>query len=209
MLAVLLLCSSVYAQDAPQKNSVHVWLDAFYGQKGAVIYPQYGWSLVPKSFGKIEGSGFVERASPEPLLTNHQVVFTPGKKQSLFSVHAEVGALPHKGLGFFQVGPRVNLHEVSPRIKKKTEYLFVAFLPKLAGIRQNNILVSGETKRLKISKGLDFSAEVYRRFAKEGGFGEYWGLIHPHKTKHFGFGIFVLQSESGVSVGVGSRIALF
>ncbi|MEI6660133.1 MAG: hypothetical protein WCK91_01780 [bacterium] len=205
--SILLACSGLSAQNTP-KGEVHAWIDTFGGSQGAVLYPQYGWSLQTGA-GKFSGFGFVEVAPHEPLFTNHLVVFTPGK-QAVFAVQTETGGLPDKSLGFHQIGPRINLNQVTPKLKG-FDHLFIAALPRFIGIRPNNLLVSGGTNQFTVAKDLKMSIEGYRRFFPGGrpDYSEYWLLAHPKKTKPFSFGVLVIQSGPDRSIGFGTRLALF
>ena len=76
MITTAALTASASAQESPRAASLHVWSDEFGGKDGAVIYPQYGWSLkVPG--GRATGYGFGEVAPYEKLFTNHLVILTP------------------------------------------------------------------------------------------------------------------------------------
>ena len=190
---------------AQTKASGSIWLDVFGGQRGIVAYPQYSWEM-GTPIGNVGGYGFIEVAPHEPLFTNHLVVYTPVKQ---FSVHTETGGLPRAGLSFFQVGPRLNVHETVPVLKKPLRRLLVAVLPHLSGIRPNNMLIAAATNRVKISEGVEMSAEGYRRFfpGRRPDYGEYWFLFHPRKTRPFSFGIFVLQHGGRTSFYAGIRIS--
>jgi hypothetical protein len=204
------------AQDPP-KAEAHVWADVFGGKDGVVLYPQYGWSAETR-IGKWNGFGFVETAPHEPHFTNHLVIFTPGK-QKAFSVHTETGGriadfepVPGKTIppaGFFQVGPRLNLHEAMPRVKKGMSYLFVAALPEFKGIRTNNFLMAGSTNKFPITESIGLSVEGYRRFFEGPDYAEYWLLIHPKATGPLSFSVFVLHSGDRVWTGFGGRFSVF
>lgn len=211
LLSVMVALSTglAFAQDAPTtpQATAHVWVDAFGGKDGVVIYPQYAWSL-ETSAGKVTGFGFGEGAPHEPLFTNHLLVFSPGK-QNVFSVHTETGGLPADGRAFFQAGPRVNIHEAVPKLKGTVAYLFVAVLPHLEGIRTNNVLVSGATKPVPIVKSVEFSLEAYRRFFLDGpDYSEYWYILHPKGSK-LSYAVFVLIDGNRASLAFGGRFSAF
>ena len=207
-IAVLATTNTAVAQtnDNPPPATGSVWLDLFAGPDGIVIYPQYGWSL-KTDVGDFSGYGFVEVAPKEPFFTNHLVIYTP-KKMPQFSVHTETGGIPLKSLGFVQVGPRLNVHETVPVLKKPLSYLFVTALPHLVGIRPDNLLIAGATNRFKVA-GIKMSVEGYRRFFGDDApdYSEYWLLIHPEGTKHLSFGVFLLQDGSRMSFSAGVRLS--
>ena len=185
-----------------------VWLDIFGGPSGAVIYPQYAWKA--KTFiGTFNGYGFVEVAPHEPFFTNHLVVYTLPVAR-WFSLQTETGGKPNAAprVGFFQLGPRVNIHEVFPGLKKLLDHLFAAVLPRFVGIRANNLLLAGGTNKFRVARGLEVSVEGYRRFFASGrpDYAEYWLLLHPAKTKPVSFAAFVLQDGSRVSTAFGIRV---
>lgn len=206
-LFLFILALAVLSGSAMAQTTGSVWLDTFGGPQGAVVYPQYGWSL-KTSVGNLSGYGFIEVAPREPLFTNHLVVYTPTKLPQ-FSVHTETGGMPGKSLGFFQVAPRWNIHETIPGLKKPMHHIFVAVLPRLFGIRPNNLLVSAATNRFKVAHGIQASVEGYRRFFGDGrpDYSEYWFMVHPKKTGHLSFGAFVLQDGSRTSLNAGIRIS--
>ena len=184
----------------------HVWLDTFGGSQGAVVYPQYAWGVTTPA-GSFNGFGFLEVAPHEPLFTNHLVVFTP-KTMPWFSVHTETGGLPDKGLGFHQIGPRVNIQEAIPNLKGPFDHLFVVALPRFIGVQPNSLLVSGGTNRFAVTKSMQGSVEGFRRFfPHRPDYSEYWFLVHP--KKNISFATFILQDGSRVSVGFGTRISFF
>ncbi|MES2213662.1 MAG: hypothetical protein V4473_02375 [Patescibacteria group bacterium] len=197
----------LFAQEA--RGQVHAWVDTFGGSQGAVLYPQYGWSL-KTSVGSLNGFGFMEVAPHEPLFTNHLVVFTPGK-QSVFSVQTETGAVPNLTLGFHQIGPRVNIHALVPKLKKPLHHLFVTALPRFIGIRPNNLLLAGASNRFTVAKNVQASVEGYRRFfaGNRPDYAEYWFLVHPKATGRFSFAVFGLQDGDKHSIGFGTRLSLF
>lgn len=203
---VFLLVLAANAQEP--KVSFHAWSDFFGGNQGVVLYPQYAWSA-KTPVGNLNGFGFVEVAPHEPFFTNHLAVFTP-KAASWFSVHTETGGLPRAGLGFFQIGPRLNATAMIPKLKKPLHHLFVTALPRFEGIRPNNILVAGATNRFHIGHRLEGSVEGYRRFfPHRPDYAEYWLLAHPKATPHFSWAVFVLNDGNRVSVGFGTRISFF
>lgn len=208
IVIMLAVATGLNAQDTP-RASLHLFSDQFVGDEGVVLYPQYAWNFrIPT--GNIGGYGFAEVAPYEPLFTNHLVVYTPSV-MTWFSVHTETGGAPIKGTHFFQVGPRINVVNAIPKLKKSMNQIFIAALPRCEGVRPNNILLAGATNRFKITKTLRGSLEGYRRFFPHGAYyGEYWILVHPEKTPHFSWGMFILNdSNQKVSVGFGARISLF
>lgn len=195
------------AQNVAPPATFHVWSDFFGGNQGAVVYPQYAWS-VNTSAGNFSGFGFVEVAPREPFFTNNLVVYTP-PQVAWFSVHTETGGVPFKGLSFFQIGPRINVTEVVPKLKKPMHHLFVAALPRFEGIRPNNLLVAGATNRFKLTNSIDWSIEGYRRFfPNHHDYAEYWLLVHPKEIPRMSFGTFILN-DNKVSIGFGMRISFF
>ena len=148
---LFLICISVslFAQESP-KATFHLWADGFATRQGAILYPQYAWS-VKTSGGNVNGFGFIESTPNERAFSNHLVWYTP-PKVSWFSVHTETGGFPFHNLGFFQVGPRINVTDAIPKLKNPLGRLFVAVLPRFIGIRPNNILIGGFTNSMKIGK---------------------------------------------------------
>jgi hypothetical protein len=209
IFALVVLSGIAMAQtnNNPLQATGSVWMDLFGGPQGTVIYPQYVWSL-KTSVGNLGGYGFVEVAPHELFFTNHLVVYTPTRIPQ-FSVHTETGGIPGKSLGFFQVAPRLNIHETIPILKRPLHHLFVAALPRFIGIRPNNLLIAGATNRFKIVPGVLASVEGYRRFFGGGrpDYGEYWFMVHPKKTGHLSFGAFLLQDGSRTSLNAGIRIS--
>lgn len=209
IVALIAFSNAVMAQtnNNPSRATGSMWLDVFGGPQGAVVYPQYGWSL-KAGLGNLNGYGFVEVAPHEPLFTNHLVIYTPTKLPQ-FSVHTETGGIPRKSLGFFQVAPRLNIHETIPALKRPLHHLFVAALPRFIGIRPNNLLISAGTNRFGIAPGVQASIEGYRRFfgGSRPDYGEYWFMVHPKKMGHLGFGVFLLQDGSRTSLSAGIRIS--
>ena len=206
--AVLVATNTATAQTNgnPPQATGSVWLDLFAGPDGVVVYPQYGWGLKTRS-GDFSGYGFVETAPHEPFFTNHLVIYTPKKIQQ-FSVHTETGGIPLDSLGFVQVGPRLNVHETISVLKKPLHHLFITVLPHLTGIRPDNLLIAGATNRFRVA-GIQMSAEGYRRFFGDDvpDYGEYWLLVHPEKTKHLSFGVFLLHHGSRKSFSAGVRLS--
>jgi hypothetical protein len=208
VFALALAATGLNAQEPP-RASLHVWSDQFGGVDGATFYPQYGWSVkIPT--GTMSGFGFAEVAPYEPFFTNHLVVYTPSAA-TWFSVHTETGGNPNKGKHFFQIGPRFNLTNAIPALKKPMDHLFVAVLPRYEGVRPNNLLVAGATNPFKVTKNLKGSIEGFRRFFPHGAYyGEYWVLVHPKPTPRLSLGAFILNdSSSHTSVGFGARFSLF
>jgi hypothetical protein len=200
--------SRVEAQDSP-RVALHLFGDQFMGIQGPVVYPQYAWNIgLP--IASVGGYGYLEAAPHQPFFTNNLVVFTPNAA-TWFSVHTETGGMPNEGLKFFQIGPRINMTCAIPKVKRPMEHLFVAVLPRFEGVRPNNILLAGATNRFKITGFLLGSVEGYRRFYPRGAyFGEYWALVHPKKTPHLSWGMFILNdSTKSVSLGFGGRVSLF
>jgi hypothetical protein len=207
IMFLTILCAMPLVAQEPPKATGQVFLDVFGGSEGVVVYPQYSWGLeIPT--GSLGGYGFVEVAPHEPFFTNHLVVYTPSSAKQ-FSVHTETGGIPKDGLSFFQVGPRLNLHETIPALKTPLHHFFVAALPHVAGIRPHNLLVAAATNRFKLTSSLEVSIEGYRRIFGDNvpDYGEYWFLLHPEKTRPFSFGVFVLQHGSRTSLSVGIRIS--
>jgi hypothetical protein len=206
MTIVFILAAALSAQES--NAQMHLWVDSFGTNHGAVLYPQYSWS-VKTSAGNLSGFGFVEVAPHEPFFTNHLVVFTP-EPMAWFSIHTETGGLPRKDLGFFQISPRFNLHEVFPKVKKPMAFVFVTALPRFIGIRPNNLLVAAGTNQFYIGK-IPFSTNGYRRFfaGHRPDYAEYWFMAHPKQLKPLSLGAFVLHSGNKVSIGVGLRLQVF
>jgi hypothetical protein len=220
------LCMAVFipstaeAQEKP-KAEFHVWVDAFAGTEGLVLYPQYGWKIETGA-GKFNGYGFLERAPKEPLFTNHLFIFTPGK-QRVLSVRTETGGrvaefepVPDKivpAAGFFQIGPQLNFHEAVPAMKKSGISLVATWLPQLAGIRSENYLVAGGFS-IRRNQEWGIFVDGYRRFFSGADYSEWWLLIKPRKDSRLSFGMFVLHDGSQspgerTQTGFGGRIAPF
>jgi hypothetical protein len=188
--------------------SGHLWLDAFGGAGGAVVYPQFAWKVGTK-VGTFSGFSFLEAAPHEQLFTNNLVTFSP-EAAKWFSVHTELGGAPRAGTSFYQIGPRVNITEAVPELKKPLDHLFVAVLPRFEGVRPNNMLIAGGTNPFPITKGIDATVEGYRRiFPHRPDYSEYWLLFHPKKTKDLAFGAFVLEDGSKTSLCYGLRYNIF
>lgn len=208
IIAFVTLSGVAMAQtNNPPQATGSVWLDTFGGPQGAVIYPQYGWGL-KTSAGNFSGYGFIEVAPHEPLFTNHLLIYTPTKIPQ-FSIQTETGGIPGKSLGFFQIGPRWNIHETIPILKRPMHYLFIAVLPRFIGIRPNNMLIAGGTNRFKVAHDIQASIEGYHRFfgGDHPDYSEYWFMVHPKKTGHVSFGAFLLQDGSRTSLNAGIRIS--
>lgn len=205
-LIVLIIVSVGLSAETP-KATFHLWAEAFTTTQGAILYPQYAWS-VKTSGGNINGFGFVESTPHEQAFTNHLVWYTP-PKASWFSVHTETGGFPFHDLGFFQVGPRINVTEAIPQLKKPIARLFVTALPRFIGIRPNNILVGGATNSVKV-KGVEVWGEGYRRFFPDGsGYGEYWLMAKPTPKSPISFGILGHHVTGNSYVGIGLRFSFF
>src|SRR3989344_1115890 len=184
IFAVIIVCAVATVAVAQNASTVSgsVWFDTFAGKNGVVLYPQYAWGVKTRT-GDFDGYGFIESAPREPLFTNNLVVFTPAKFR-MFSVQTETGGLPRgvKGApeakGFFQVGPRLNVHEAVPKLKGTMHYLFVTALPSFRGIRPNNLLIAGATNRVSIANDVELSVEGYRRIfgGRRPDYSEYWFL---------------------------------
>lgn len=171
------------AQTGDQKATGTVWLDLAAGNNGGVIYPQYAWAA-PVSGGTFSGYGFLESAPYERLFMNNLVTFTP-TDASWFTAHGEIGGLPGHAKGLVQLGPRVNLQKIIPKLNKAASYVFVAYLPALAGIRTNNVLVAGESRQFPIV-GQRFTAhiEAFDRIFANFSYGEVWFVGHVRSWKH-------------------------
>ena len=204
LFVLVVFAATATAQNNPRVISGNVWLDAFGGPQGGVFYPQYSWGA-KTPIGNLNGYGFVEVAPHEPFFTNHLVIYSPIPP---FSVQTETGGIPRKHLGLFQIGPRINIHEVVPALKKPLHHLLVTALPRFRGIRPNNLLLSGATNQFKVATGFEVSVEAYRRFFAGGrpDYSEYWLLVHPKKTKPVSFATFFLQDGSRKSIAFGIRI---
>jgi hypothetical protein len=116
---------------------VHAWIDAFGGSQGAVVYPQYVWTIVTP-VGAFNGFGLAEVIPHEEFFTNHLMSFTPSSFKGFLSTR-----LPRAGLSFFQLGPRVNFTEAVPKLKKPMNQLYLAALPRFEGIRPQQSPASG------------------------------------------------------------------
>lgn len=202
------IAMGLFAQETP-KASLHLFSDEFAGADGAVFYPQYAWILkVP--IGMASGYGSGEVAPYEDFFTNHLVIYTPSFA-TWFSVHTETGGYPNKGMHFFQIGPRINVPNAIPAIKKPIDHLFVTALPRFIGVRPNNILVAGATNQFKLGRNAQWWIEAYCRFFPQGQhYNEDWFLVHPKQTPHVSWGVFILNDTSShTSVGFGGRLSLF
>jgi hypothetical protein len=206
--AMISITTGVYAQEVA-RTSLHIWTDQFGSSGGVVIYPQYSWSVkVPT--GCIGGYGFVETAPHEELFTNNLAIYTPAHAP-WYSVHTETGGNPNAGTSFFQLGPRVNVVNSIPWLKRPMDHLFFAALPRFKGVRPNNLLIAGATNSFAVTKTLQGSVEGYNRFLTQGAYyGEYWFLVRNKRTPHTSLGLFILNdSAKRVIVGFGGRISLF
>lgn len=184
-----------------------VWLDVFANPRGVVVTPQYAWG-VKLPGGKLGGFHFAETAPRARFFMNNLVWYTPARLPQ-FSVHTETGGEPRSRLGFFQVGPRLNIGETIPAIKRPMNNLSVVVLPRFIGIQPNNLLIAGATNRFSLTPGIKVSAEGFRRFA--GGhrpdYGEYWFLVHPKKTGRVSFALHLLHDGNRAMVSAGIRIS--
>jgi len=207
LISIVSALGFMMGEEPPESATGSLFVDLFYGSEGPVIYPQYSWG-VEGSAGSLTGYGFVEVAPDEPFFTNHLVVYTPSRFKQ-FSVHTETGGIPGEGLSFFQVGPRLNVHETIPALKTPLHHLFVTALPHVIGIRPHNLLIAGATNRFELISGLEVSAEGYRRIFGDNvpDYSEYWLLFHPKRTKPFSFGAFVLQHGDRTLFSAGIRIS--
>ncbi len=203
---VVLACAIVSAQEGP-RATFHLWAEGFATPQGAILYPQYAWG-VRTSGGNVNGFGFIESTPHEQAFVNNLVWYTP-PKMNWFSVHTETGGFPAHNLGFFQMGPRINVTEAIPKLKKPIARLFVTALPRFVGIRPNNILVGGATNSKKV-KDVEVWGEGYRRFFPDGsGYGEYWLMAKPTPKSPFSFGILGHHVTGNSYVGVGVRLSCF
>lgn len=126
-----------------------------------------------------------------------------------FSVQTETGGFPTHNLGFFQVGPRINVTEAIPKLRKPLAGLFVTALPRFIGIRPNNILVGGATNSKKV-KSIEVWGEGYRRFFPDGsGYGEYWLMVKPTRNSPVSFGIIGHHVTGNSYPGIGIRYSFF
>lgn len=196
----------LFAQDTP-KATLNIWTEGFATSQGAIIYPQYAWGM-KTSGGNVNGFGFVESTPNERMFSNHLVWYTPPKINWL-SIHTETGGFPAHSLGFFQLGPRVNVTEAIPKLKKPLARLFVTALPRFVGIRPKNILVGGATNSVKV-KGFAVWVEGYRRFFPDGsGYGEYWLMTKPNSKSPVSFGVIGHHVTGNSYIGVGLRVSFF
>lgn len=206
IISLFVSACMLFAQEAP-RAFVHAWTEGFATPRGAILYPQYAWG-VKTSGGNINGFGFVESTPNERMFSNHLVWYTP-PKVNWFSVHTETGGFPAHNLGFFQVGPRINVTEAVPKLKKPLARLFVTALPRFVGISPNNILVGGATNSVKI-KGISVWGEGYRRFFPDGsGYGEYWLMFKPTRNSPVSFGIIGHHVTGNSYPGIGMRYSFF
>jgi hypothetical protein len=183
-------------------------MDMFGGPRGPVVYPQYSWKIATAA-GTCSGFGFAEVAPREPFFTNHLAACSLSKAP-WFSVHAEIGGQPNASprLGFFQVGPRLNVHEVIPGLKKPLHHLIVAALPRFIGIRPNNLLLAGATNKFQVTRGLDMSIEGFRRIfpGRRPDYAEYTLLAHPWRSSHISFAAFAIHDGSRIVPAFGLRV---
>jgi hypothetical protein len=160
LLFALMSCGA-WAQEGHATASANVWLDTFGTSQGAVIYPQYSWTIhVPNM--KVSGYGYVESAPGEALFTNNLVVFT-APKVPWFSVHTEVGGALNQSATFVQIGPRFNATDGIPRLRGVFEHLFAAVLPRFEGVRLiiscwlRGVIASGSVRFVYRSRAIDGS----------------------------------------------------
>lgn len=185
-----------------QPRELQVWADVFGTHRGVVFYPQYAWK-----YGSFNGFGFAEVAPGEKMFVNNLVVYTP-KQIPWFSVHTETGGYPVHSQGFFQLGPRVNVLKIFPRLSKPFANVFIAPLPRFIGIRPNNVLIAGSTKPFRLS-GVVLWGEGYRRIFSQGpAYGEYWFLASK-KQSPFSVGLFIHDHGGNRYVGCGVRYKFF
>lgn len=208
-ILITLFCLSglvLTAQDNP-KATFHAWVDSFGLNRGTILYPQYAWSV--KTPGTtIRGFGFIASTPGERSFSNHLIWLTPDKAK-WFSVHTETGGFPFHDLGFFQVGPRVNITEAVPRLKKPLARLFVTALPRFIGIRPNNILVAGATNPLKLGKIQIWDESYYRFFPKGPPYGEHWILAKFKPKSKIAFGLLYHHNGKNSYPGLGLRYSFF
>ncbi len=177
LMLILAAALAAHAQQGDPQATGNVWLDIGGGRAGALVYPQYKYSL-PIEGGVIAGYGFCETAPYEEVFCNNLILVT-GTDLPWLTTQMETGGLPAHAKGFFQVGPRVNLQELVPKLKRFTPNLFVAYMPKLAGIRTNNFLIAGATNQLPIIGTLLTShVEAFNRTFSTFSYGEAWLVFH-------------------------------
>lgn len=194
--------------EEPPKATLHAWGDAFGLSQGAILYPQYAWSVKTSAIA-INGYGFVESTPNERMFSNHLVWYTP-TKAPWFSVHTETGGFPAHNLGFHQIGPRINTTEAIPQLKKPLARLFVAVLPRFIGIRPNNLLVAGATNPVKFKKAEVWTEAYYRFFPSGHPYGEWWILVKPKPTSRFSYGALIHHVGGDNNyVGFGLRASFF
>jgi len=190
-----------------QDMNAHVWIDGFALDKGVVLYPQYSWNATTPA-GSFNGYGFIESTPGERVFANNLMIYTP-RNIDWFSIHVEVGGFPAHDLGFHQIGPRININEAVPGLKKSFPRLFVAVLPRFIGIRPNNILVAGASKPVSI-RNTDVWVEGYSRFFPKGlPYGEYWVMLKRKEFGRFSVGALVHTADKHTYVGFGLRIPMF
>jgi hypothetical protein len=207
MILTLAMTFVASAQSGDPKATGSVWLDAFGGPKGAVIYPQYTWSI-PTSIGSFGGYGFLESAPHELLFSNNLIGFTPAVTP-WFTVHSEVGGLPGKQLGFVQLGPRVNFHKAIPGVHKAMAFAWAAYCPELVGIRTKNVVVAGASQAFPvIGRRLTAHIEAFDRIFANGSYGEMWLVMQPRGLNRFEPVAHVIRDTGRYVVSAGLRIKL-
>lgn len=213
---LVLYPATLLAQEQTSSVSLsgNAWVDAFWSTEGGVGYPQYSFHLNHEDI-TVTGYGFVEWAPHEPDFTNHVNTFTSPAFPWL-SIRTETGgalrSVENSGTGgFFQIALQANLTAIAPPLRKAMQYLLVAQLPELYGIRPPNTLIAGATRRFTL-KQLAISAEGYHRFlpGSRTDYAEYWLLLGPASAKRFSLGLFAIAHQGGrVDPAVGARFTPF
>ncbi len=198
LLPIVLALAATFAasaQTSDHKATGSVWLETFAGPDGAVIYPQYAWTI-PTAAGKFGGYGFVQSAPHERVFNNNLVNFTP-KAAQWFTAHGEIGDVMFHRKGFVQLGPRANIQKMIPKLDKILPNLFIAYLPAFAGIRTNNVLVAGATLQFPVvSKHFGVHLEAFNRTFADFSYGEAWLIGHVNGWKRIQPIVHVIRDSS-------------
>ncbi|TSC77938.1 MAG: hypothetical protein G01um101424_72 [Parcubacteria group bacterium Gr01-1014_24] len=84
----------------------------------------------------------------------------------------------------------------------------MSYLPALAGIRPNNTILAGGTRKFGLGSTLAVSGEGYRRFFPDGAdYSEFWMFVGVERMKHFTPAVFILTDGEAKSFAIGGRFS--